>query len=96
MQTIVFRTNKNILFVACFSKLSSEVLLIVMWDLNLRWAISVIKCVGTNRRLYDNTVKSTGIDTLCGWIRMCSKTLLVSFKVVCRKCPGEAVEDHDR
>jgi len=79
----------------CFSKLSNEVLLIVMSDLNLRWAISVIKCIRMNRRLYDNTVKSTGIDALCGWIRICSETVSVSFKVVCRKCPGETADDHD-
>jgi len=48
-----------------------------------------------NRRLYDNTVKSTGIDAFYGWIRICGETVLVSFKVVCRKCPGETVEDRD-
>ena len=95
MQAIAFRTNKNALFFVCFSKVSNEVLLIVMWDLNLRWAISVIKCVRMNRRLYDNTVKSTGIEALCGWVRICNETLLVSFKVVCKKSPGETVEVHD-
>jgi len=44
------------LVVMCLSKVRNEVLLIVMWDLILRWAISVIKCVRMNRRLYDNTV----------------------------------------
>ena len=83
------------LVVMCFSKVSNEVLLLVIWDLNLRWAISVIKCVRMNRRLYDNTVKSTGSDALCGWIRICSETVLVSFKAVCRKCSAETVEGHD-
>jgi hypothetical protein len=59
----------------CLGKVRNEVLLIVMWDLSLRWAISVIKCVRMNRRLYDNTVKSTGIDVFCGWIRICSDSL---------------------
>ena len=79
----------------CFNKVSNEVLLIVMWDLSLRWAISLIKCVRMTRRLYDSTVISTGIDALCRWIRISCETVLVSFKVVCRKCPGETVEDHD-
>jgi len=48
-----------------------------------------------NRRLYDNIVKNTGIATLCGWIRVCSETLLVTFNAVCRKCPAETIENHD-
>lgn len=79
----------------CFSRVSNGVLLLVMWDLNLRWAFCVIKCVRMNHRLYGNTGKSTGIDALCGWIRICSETVLLCFKVVSRKCPGETIDDHD-
>lgn len=45
----------------CFSKVNNELLLVVMWDLNLRWAISVIKCVRMNRRLYKSTLKIQGL-----------------------------------
>jgi hypothetical protein len=75
----------------CFRKVSNEVLLIVLWHLSLRWTISVLKCVRMNRSLYVSTVKTTGFDPTCGW----SETVLASFKVVSRKCPGETLDDHD-